>query len=69
MIGAREIAATAVDNIDPLVSDMLESGHPDNWVSLGRTLLEGKEYQIQLKITSVRSDFYDSDEEDLIASS
>lgn len=35
MSGAREIAATAVDNIDPLVSDMLESGHPDNWCRWG----------------------------------
>ena len=65
MSGAREIAQTAVDNIDPLIADMLAGNHPDNWVSLGRVMLEGKEMQIQLKVTTVPSDFIDSDEEDL----
>lgn len=64
MSGARELAQTAVDNIDPLIADMLAGNHPDNWVSLGRVLLEGKEIQIQLKVTTVWADFFDSDEED-----
>lgn len=66
MSGAREIAEQAVVNIDNLIAEMLVGGYPDNWVSLGRVLLEGKEIQIQLKVTTVAADFYDSDEEDLI---
>jgi hypothetical protein len=65
MSGASEVAANAVDNIDTLIAEMLEGDHPDNWVSLGRVLLEGKEIQVQLKVTTVHADFYDSDEEDL----
>jgi len=65
MSGAREVAKTAVDNIEPLIADMLAGDYPDNWVSLGRVMLEGKEIQIQLKITTVPADFYDSDEEEL----
>jgi hypothetical protein len=65
MSGASEVAALAVQNIDTLIAEMLEGNHPDNWVSLGRVLLEGKEMQIQLKVTTVASDFFDSDEEDL----
>ena len=65
MSGAMEIAQLAVDNINTLIAEMLEGDHPDNEVSLGRVLLEGKEIQIQLKITRVHADFLDSDEEDL----
>jgi hypothetical protein len=65
MSGASEVAGRAVDNIDTLITEMLEGDHPDNWVSLGRVLLEGREIQIQLKVTAVHADFYDSDEEDL----
>jgi hypothetical protein len=65
MSGASEVAALAVQNIDTLIAEMLEGNYPDNAVSLGRVLLEGKEIQIQLKVTSVHADFYDSDEEDL----
>ena len=64
MSGAMEIAGLAVDNINTLIAEMLEGNHPDNQVSLGRVLLEGKEIQIQLKVTRVQSDFLDSDEED-----
>jgi hypothetical protein len=65
MSGASEVAERAVDNIDTLIAEMLEGDHPDNWVSLGRVLLEGREMQIQLKVTTISADFYDSDEEDL----
>jgi hypothetical protein len=65
MSGAMEVAQLAVDNINTLIAEMLEGDHPDNEVSLGRVLLEGKEIQIQLKVTSVAADFLDSDEEDL----
>ena len=65
MSGAREVAELAVDNIDSLIAEMLDGGYPDNWVSLGRVLLEGKEIQIQLKVTTIHADFFDSDEEDL----
>jgi hypothetical protein len=65
MSGAREVAEQAVDNIDSLIAEMIEGNHQDNWVSLGRVLLEGKELQVQLKVTSIKADFYESDEEDL----
>jgi hypothetical protein len=65
MSGAREVAELAVDNIDSLIAEMIEGNHQDNWVSLGRVLLEGKELQVQLKVTSIKADFYESDEEDL----
>jgi hypothetical protein len=65
MSGAREIAEKAVETIDTLIAEMLDGNHPDNWVSLGRVLVEGKEMQIQLKVTAIREDFYDSDEEEL----
>jgi hypothetical protein len=64
MSGAMEIAQLAVDNINTLIAEMLEGDYPDNEVSLGRVILEGKEIQIQLKITKVHADFLDSDEED-----
>jgi hypothetical protein len=64
MSGAMEIAELAVDNINTLIAEMLDGDHPDNEVSLGRVLLEGKEIQIQLKVTRVHADFLDSDEED-----
>jgi hypothetical protein len=67
MSGAREVAEQAVDNIDSLIAEMIEGNHQDNWVSLGRVLLEGKELQVQLKVTSIKADFYESDEEDLEA--
>jgi hypothetical protein len=67
MSGAREVAELAVDNIDSLIAEMIEGNHQDNWVSLGRVLLEGKELQVQLKVTSIKADFYESDEEDLEA--
>jgi hypothetical protein len=65
MSGAMEIAELAVDNINTLIAEMLEGDYPDNEVSLGRVLLEGKEIQIQLKVTRVQADFLDSDEEDI----
>jgi hypothetical protein len=67
MSGAREVAEQAVDNIDSLIEEMIEGNHQDNWVSLGRVLIEGKELQVQLKVTSIKADFYESDEEDLEA--
>lgn len=66
MSGAREVAATAVDNIESLIAEMLEGNYTDNEVSLGRLLNGNSEIQVQLKITSKREDFLDSDEEDLI---
>lgn len=65
MSGAREVAENAVYNIDSLIAEMIEGNFNDNMVSLGRVVLEGKEIQVQLKVTSDRSDFLDSEEEDL----
>lgn len=48
MSGAKEIAAQAVDNIEPLIRDMLAGNYNNNDVSLG-VLLDGKtEIQVQL---------------------
>jgi len=61
MSAAREIAQNAVDNIEDLLSDMLEGNYANNEVSLG-VLLSGKEeIQVQLKITRAPSEFIDTE--------
>ncbi|PKG37017.1 hypothetical protein [Psychromonas sp. Urea-02u-13] len=65
MSGAIEVAEKSVDNIEQLIAEMLEGDHQDNEVSLGWLLYGKSEIQVQLKITRVRSDFIDDDEEDL----
>ena len=65
MSNLAEIIESAPFNIESLVNEMIEGDHPDNWVSLGRIMVNGKEAQVQVKVTSNRSEFYDSDEEDI----
>lgn len=61
MSASREIAQNAVDNIEDLLSDMLEGNYANNEVSLG-VLLSGKEeIQVQLKITRAPSEFIDTE--------
>lgn len=66
MSGATEVAKTACKNVEQLIAEMLEGDFQDNEISLGRLLLGNDEVQVQLKVTRNRSDFLDSDEEDLI---
>ncbi|WP_028865260.1 hypothetical protein [Psychromonas aquimarina] len=65
MSGAVKVAEKSMDNIEQLIAEMLEGDHLDNEISLGRLLCGKSEIQVQLKITRVRSDFIDDDEEDL----
>ncbi len=61
MSAAKELAALAVDNIEPLLQDMFSGDYADNEVSLG-VLLDGKEeIQIQLKVTRTPSEFIETD--------
>ena len=59
MSGGREVAAGAVDVIDGLVAEMIDGGFPDNWIALGTILIEGREAQIQLKLTTAPAEFYE----------
>ncbi|MGO3848708.1 MAG: hypothetical protein ACTJIB_10555 [Pseudoalteromonas prydzensis] len=68
MSGAKEIAAQAVDNIEPLIRDMLAGNYNNNDVSLG-VLLDGKtEIQVQLKVTRDPTEFIETDYDDWEAS-
>lgn len=68
MSGAKEIAAQAVDNIEPLIRDMLAGNYNNNDVSLG-VLLDGKtEIQVQLKVTRSPTEFIETDYDDWEAS-
>lgn len=64
MSGAKELAAKAVDNIEPLLQDMFTGGYQDNEVSLGVLLCGQREIQVQLKVTAVESDFIETDYSD-----
>ncbi|WP_149983315.1 hypothetical protein [Pseudoalteromonas rhizosphaerae] len=63
--GAQEVAATAVDNIDNLIVEILESDYADNEVSLGRILVGKQEMQVVLSVIAVREKFIFDDFEDL----
>ena len=65
MTGSQEIAATAVDNVDSLVAEILEGDFADNEVSLGRILAGKQEMQIVLRVVAVRENFLDDEFEDL----
>jgi len=65
MSGAKEVAATAVDNIEHLISEMLEGDYADNEVSLGRLLCGSEELQVRLTITRNKQDFIFDEFEDL----
>ncbi|MBB1290996.1 MULTISPECIES: hypothetical protein [unclassified Pseudoalteromonas] len=65
MSGSQEIAATAVDNVDSLVAEILEGNFADNEVSLGRILAGKQEMQIVLKVVAVRENFIFDEFEDL----
>lgn len=65
MTGSQEIAATAVDNVDSLVAEILEGDFADNEVSLGRILAGKQEMQIVLKVVAVRENFIFDEFEDL----
>lgn len=64
MSGAKEVAKNAERDINSLIADMLEGDHSNNEISLGRVLCGNTEIQVQLKVTTVRNDFLDDDEED-----
>ena len=64
MSSAKEIAQTAVDNIEGLLTDMFVGDYANNEVALG-VLLDGKEeIQVQLKITRTQSEFIETDYDD-----
>lgn len=63
--GAQEVAATAVDNIDSLIAEILEGDYADNEVSLGRILAGKQEMQVVLKVVAVRENFIFDECEDL----
>lgn len=65
MSAAQEIAETAIENILPMITEMLEGNYADNEVSLGRLLCGKDEIQIQLKITRTKTDFIFDEFEDL----
>lgn len=65
MSSSKEVAATAIDNIEPLIAEMLEGDYADNEVALGRLLCGKDEIQVQLKITRTRNDFIFDEFEDL----
>jgi hypothetical protein len=65
MTGSQEVAATAVDNVDSLVAEILEGDFADNEVSLGRILAGKQEMQIVLRVVAVRENFLDDEFEDL----
>lgn len=68
MSGAKEIADQAVNNIEPLIKDMLEGNYNNNEISLG-VLLDGKtEIQVQLKVTRDPTEFIETDYDDWEAS-
>ena len=57
----QEIAATAVNNIENLLTEMLEGDYANNEIALGE-LLDGNEtIQVQLKITRTPIEFIDTD--------
>lgn len=61
MSTAKQLAAKAVENIEPLLKDMFTGDYANNEVSLG-VLLDGKEeIQIQLKVTRRTSEFIETD--------
>lgn len=64
MSGAKEVASTAIDNVESLIADMLAGNYQDNEVSLGRVRCGKDTIQLQLKVTRNRNDFLDSDESD-----
>lgn len=63
--GAQEVAATAVDNVDNLIVEILEGDYADNEVSLGRILVGKQEMQVVLSVIAVREKFIFDDFEDL----
>lgn len=68
MSAAKEIAANAVFNIEPLIKDMLAGDYANNEISLG-VLLDGKtEIQVQLKVTRSPTEFIETDYDDWEAS-
>ncbi len=62
--GAIEVAKTACENVEQLISEMLEGNFEDNEISLGRLLCGTDEIQVQLKVTRKRSSFLQDDETD-----
>ena len=61
MTPSKEIASTAVDNIETLLTDMFEGDYANNEVALG-VLISGKEeIQIQLKVTRAPCEFIDTE--------
>lgn len=65
MTGSQQVAATAVDNVDSLVAEILEGDYADNEVSLGRILAGKQEMQVVLKVVAVRENFIFDEFEDL----
>lgn len=65
MNGSQEVAATAVDNVDSLVAEIVEHDYADNEVSLGRIQCGKQEMQVVLKVIAVRENFIFDEFEDL----
>lgn len=65
MTGSQEVAATAVDNVDSLVAEIIEGDYADNEVSLGRIQCGQQEMQVVLKVIAVRENFIFDEFEDL----
>lgn len=65
MSGAKEVATTAIDNIENLIAEMLDGDYADNEVSLGRLLCGKEEIQVRLSITRNKADFIFDEFEDL----
>lgn len=64
MSAAKEIAETAVNDIEHLLSEMFAGNYANNEIALG-VLLDGQEeIQIQLKVTRTQAEFIDTDYDD-----
>jgi hypothetical protein len=59
MSGAIEIAETAVDHIETLLSDMYEAEADNNYMLLGTVGTNEKPIQIQLIVTRNPNEFFD----------
>lgn len=60
----QEIAATAIENIEQLLTDMFAGDYANNEIALGLLLNGKEEIQVQLKITRSSSEFIDTDYDD-----
>ena len=57
MSEARKLGEMCPLQIEQMLTEMLEGNHDDNEVLLGTLLSEGKEIQVQIKLTCIEDDF------------